>query len=82
MLRHLRPAGRKWKFVLVDKDGDGSIEPLVAMMDRLWTGHVSRHSGSPRSRDQTQAEAAVHLAATLVQQLLSTKALAPRTGTP
>ena len=76
---HLRAAPGKWRFVLLDKDDNDSVDPLVAMLDRLWTGQVSRHGGGSRSRDQTQAEAeaAVHLAVTLVQ-LLSTGALARR----
>ncbi|WP_161557854.1 hypothetical protein [Micromonospora sicca] len=40
------------------------------MLALLWKGQ-SRHAGSPNSRRQSQAEgeAAVHLAATLVQWL-------------
>ena len=70
---HLRDGGHKWRFVLVDKDGADAVDPLVVMLDRLWTGQVSRHGGGRNSRDQTQAEAeaAVHLAATLVQLLTS-----------
>lgn len=79
VIGHLREGRHKWGFVLVDKDGANTVEPLVAMLDRLWTGQVSRHGGGKNSRDQTQceAEAAVHLAATLVQ-LLSIKALSRR----
>ncbi|WP_298795920.1 hypothetical protein, partial [uncultured Pseudonocardia sp.] len=68
---HLRDAPDKWQFVLLDNDGEGSVQPLVAMLDRLWTGQVSRHGGGRNSRDQTLAEgeAAVHLAATLVYLL-------------
>lgn len=78
-LGHLHQGGRKWRFVLVDREGADTIDPLVAMLDRLWTGQVSRHGGGRNSRDQTQveAEAAVQLAATLVQ-LLSTGALSRR----
>lgn len=81
VLAHLRDAADSWQFVLLAADDDGSIEPVVAMMKRLWTGQVSRHAGGARSRDQTQAEAeaAVHLAATLVH-LLSTGALTRRDG--
>lgn len=76
---HLRDAPGKWQFTLLDKDGDGSVGPLVAMLDRLWTGQVSRHGGGQNSRDQTteEAQAAVHLAATLVQ-LLGAGALTQR----
>lgn len=68
---HLRDPPDKWQFALLDKDGDGSVEPLVALLDRLWTGQVSRHGGGQNSRDQTteEAQAALHLAATLVQLL-------------
>jgi hypothetical protein len=71
VIRHLQQGGHKWQFVLVDGDGTGTIDPLVAMLDRLWTGQVSRHGGGQQSREQTkaEAEAAVHLAATLVQLL-------------
>jgi hypothetical protein len=81
VLAHLRDGGDKWRFVLVDKDGKDDVTPLVAMMDRLWTGQVSRHGGGPNSRAQTQAEAeaAVHLAATLVQ-LLGSGSLSRREG--
>lgn len=80
VIAHLRDdASKKWQFVLVDRDGGGTVDTLVAMLDRLWTGQVSRHAGGENSRDQRpgEAEAAVHLAATLVQ-LLSTGALASR----
>jgi hypothetical protein len=79
VIAHLKQGGHKWRFVLVDRAGADTVEPLVGMLDRLWTGQVSRHGGAKKSRDQTQpeAEAAVHLAATLVQ-LLATGALARR----
>jgi hypothetical protein len=57
--------------------GDATGQPagpgrLVEMLKLLWQGQ-SRHAGSPNSRRQTQAEseAAVHLAAALVQWLTS-----------
>lgn len=40
--------------------------PLLAMLERLWEGQVSRHGGGPRSRDQTLEE---------------TRAAAPMAGT-
>lgn len=78
---HLRDAPDKWQFVLLDRDGDGSVMPLVAMLDRLLTGQVSRHGGGQNSRDQSlaEAQAAVHLAATLVQ-LLAVGALTCRSA--
>lgn len=71
VIAHLRQGGHRWTFVLVDRDGQGTVEPLVTMLDRIWTGQVSRHAGGENSRDQTPAEAqaAVHLAVTLVQLL-------------
>jgi hypothetical protein len=82
VVAHLRQGGHKWAFTLVDRDGTDTIEPLLGMMERLWTGQVSRHGGGQNSRDQRpdEAEAAVHLAATLVQ-LLGSGALTRR-GTP
>ena len=80
VIGHLKQGGSVlWRFVLVDRDDTDTIDPLVAILERLWTGQVSRHGGARTSRDQTQAEAetAVHLAATLVQ-LLSTGALTRR----
>lgn len=79
VIAHLRQGGHRWTFALVDRDGHGTVEPLVAMLDRLWTGQVSRHAGGQKSRDQTlpEAQAAVHLAATLVQ-LLGAGALTQR----
>lgn len=62
----------KWELALPDTTGaPASVEPLIKMMAAIWDGQVSRHSGSSKSRRQTQAEAeaAVHLAATLVQWL-------------
>lgn len=71
VISHLRNAGDKWSFILVGKEGVGTVEPIVAMLERLWTGQASRHGGGPNSRDQTQqeAETAVHLAAVLAQWL-------------
>lgn len=71
VISHLRDAGQRWSFALVDKDDACTVEPLVVMVERLWSGQVSRHGGGRNSRDQTQreAEAAVHLAVVLVQWL-------------
>ncbi|MFG1820825.1 hypothetical protein ACGFIF_44215 [Kribbella sp. NPDC049174] len=67
---HLRAATAKWELVLPGKDGTpGDITPVVAMMTALWDGQRSRHAGTPTARRQDQAEAAIHLAATLVQWL-------------
>lgn len=71
VIAHLRQGAHLWAFTLVDRNGADSVEPLVGMLDRLWTGQVSRHGGGQKSREQTTGEAqvAVHLAATLVQLL-------------
>ncbi|WP_432983318.1 hypothetical protein [Dactylosporangium sp. CA-233914] len=69
---HLRDAPTKWELVLPGKDGNpGSVTPMVEMLTALWEGQRSRHAGTATSRPQTQAEAeaAVHLAGTLVQWL-------------
>lgn len=67
----LRQSAGKWAYVLVDRDGHGSPGPIIEMMTRLWEGNRARHAGGPTSRAQTQAEAeaAVHIAVLLVQQL-------------
>lgn len=72
VVSHLAQGGAtKWAFALVNRDGNDDIGPVVEMLSRLWWGQVSRHGGGKKSRDQTQgeAEAAVHLAATLMQWL-------------
>ncbi|MEU6022610.1 hypothetical protein [Micromonospora sp. NPDC047134] len=59
----------QWAMVISDSSGQpASPDRLIEMLKLLWQGQ-SRHAGSPNSRRQTQAEAeaAVHLAATLVQ---------------
>ncbi|WP_204003767.1 hypothetical protein [Virgisporangium aurantiacum] len=69
---HLRDASTKWEFALPARDGTaGSVTPVVEMLTAIWEGQRSRHAGTASSRRQTQAEAeaAVHLAATLVQWL-------------
>lgn len=59
-----------WDLVLVDdRDQSDSIASLVALLKQLWQGQRSRHGGEVNSRDQTQPEAAVHLAALAVQWL-------------
>ncbi|WP_298800329.1 hypothetical protein [uncultured Pseudonocardia sp.] len=75
----LRQGGHKWAFTLVDRDGADTVDPLVAMLNRLWTGQISRHGGGKNSDEQSRAEAvaAVHLAVALVQ-LLGTGALTRR----
>ncbi len=71
---HLRDASAKWELVVPGKDGTpGPVTPVIALMTTLWEGQRSRHAGTPTSRRQlqTEAEAVIHLAATLVQWLHS-----------
>lgn len=71
VIGHLRHASDSWVFVIQGKNQATGIAPIVAMLELLWTGQTSRHSGGPETRPQTQdeSEAAVHLAATLLQWL-------------
>ncbi|WP_433530970.1 hypothetical protein ACQPYA_02240 [Micromonospora sp. CA-263727] len=65
-------SGHRWELVLPGPTGaPRDVTPLVSMLELLWQAQVSRHGGAPKSRrqDQAEAEAAVHLAATLVQWL-------------
>jgi len=65
----LREQPAQWALVIRDSAGQpASSDRLNAMLQLLWYGQ-SRHAGSPNSRRQTrpEAEAAVHMAATLVQ---------------
>jgi hypothetical protein len=73
VIRELDQHSGDWRLALVDRNDRGDVEPLIAIMRRLWQGHRSRHAGGPSSRQQTQleAEAAVHLAVLLVQWLTS-----------
>jgi hypothetical protein len=63
-----------WELTLPTVDGmPGAVAPVVGMMKALWEGQRSRHAGTATSRrqEQAEAEAAVHLAAVLVQWLTS-----------
>lgn len=79
VVKHLRDAPQKWELTLT-KVGDGSVEPVVEMFDRLWHGNLASRHGSLDYREVTLAEAraAVHLAVTLVQWLTD-GVLRPRT---
>jgi hypothetical protein len=71
-IRELRNSSGKWELALPGKDGQPrDAAPLVAMMELLWHSQVSRHGGALKSRRQSPAEAqaAAHLAVTLVQWL-------------
>jgi hypothetical protein len=78
VIRDMRSAPHKWRFVLesgvrAPADHNPELSPLdvvIAMTDLLWRNHSDRHGvpeGVPASPiSQAQAEAAVHLAVTLV----------------
>jgi hypothetical protein len=72
VLAHLRDAGHRWELA-IEGPNDGSVAPMVAMIETLWKGHVARHAGGPNFRPQRtdEAQMAVHLAATLVQWMIS-----------
>ncbi len=73
VITDLRNQSAKWELAIGDSTGRPSgPDKLVEMLQLLWQGQ-SRHAGAPNSRRQNQAEgeAAVHLAATLVQWLTS-----------
>lgn len=60
----------KFEMVIADRTGaPANIEAVIAMVSLLWHGQRDRHEGGPTTAPVTQeaAEAAVHLAATLVQ---------------
>jgi hypothetical protein len=70
--RDLANQHAQWELGLVDEqDAPADISYLVGLLDQLWRGQRSRHGGGSTSRDQTQteAQAAVHLAALAVQWL-------------
>ncbi len=70
VLSSLGQGAAKWELAIADKSGaPAPIDPAIAMIALLWEGHRDRHAGGPTTAPITQpaAEAAVHLAATLVQ---------------
>lgn len=70
VLSTLSQGRAKYQFVIVDQLGSpASIDVVVEMISTLWHGQRDRHEGGPTSFPikQESAEAAVHLAAVLVQ---------------
>jgi hypothetical protein len=80
MLRQLRDNPDRWVLAIRGPGGTGSIMPLIAMIELLWTGQTSRHGGQTPTRPETfeEAQMAVHLAVTLVQWFV-TGAVSQRT---
>jgi hypothetical protein len=72
MITDVRNAPQNFEFVVPDGDNSNGVETVVNMMRQLWEGQ-SRHGGARPKRDETleEAQAAVHLAATLVQYGIS-----------
>lgn len=66
----------QWRFVLVEGEkitaGDGAIDVVATMLNRLLRGETERHGLEHRNRPSSQAEAgaAVQLAVVLVQWFL------------
>lgn len=74
ILAYFRDAPQKWVFVLRAKDGTRDIEPLVVLLRQLWEGQHDRHGGGPdgfQPQTRAEAQAAVHLATTVVQWITS-----------
>jgi hypothetical protein len=73
MIGQLRNTPQRYALAIPGPDGTGSIAPLIAMMELLWTGQISRHGGQAPTRPETVEEArmAVHLAVTLVQWFIT-----------
>jgi hypothetical protein len=70
MKRDLRAKPENWRHVLCD-DATAGVEPVATMMDLLWNGQLDRHGTDdnrvPLTVSPEQAEAAVHIALTLVE---------------
>lgn len=74
-----------WRFALLENlravsAGDGSVDVVANMLNRLLTGQTHRHTSDPANRANTSGEAgaAVHLAVVLVQWFTS-GAIQPQT---
>ena len=59
----------RYTLAIPGPDGAGSIGPLIAMMELLGRGQISRHGTQTATRSESPEEArmAVHLAVALVQ---------------
>lgn len=68
----LRNQAAQWELSVEDTSTGrpAEIDSVIQILDLLWKGQ-SRHAGNPNSRQQTQteAEAAIHMAAALTQWL-------------
>jgi hypothetical protein len=68
MVSAFRDRSEKWDVVLAAASGFDKVDVVRLMAEQLWQGHTDRHGRpDPVPVTQEQAEAAVHLAALLVQ---------------
>ena len=70
LIRDMNAAPDKWQFAI-----GGDVQPVIRMMELLWQGGDGRHGtpdpDSAKTFTQEEAEAALHLAATLVHWFTS-----------
>lgn len=68
MIRDISAKPSKWTFEIPPGNG-GAVEAILSVMKTLWEGQSSRHGGlqTTRSESLTEARAALHFAAALVQ---------------
>jgi hypothetical protein len=67
----LRSRPNQFRIALVLANPETGVSSVTQMLDLIWMGHHDRHgradSSAPIAVSQREAEAAVHLAVTLVQ---------------
>jgi hypothetical protein len=74
VIRHLEYHGDRYAMVVAAKTGQAAdVKAVLGMMRLLWEGHRDRHEGGPTTGPITpaSAEAALSLAVTLVQLIVS-----------
>jgi hypothetical protein len=75
--RELKAHPSHWRFIIGEAEGvqagEGAIDVVTTMLDRLLRGETERHGveGVNRPSTPAEAQAAVHLAAVLVQWFIS-----------
>ncbi|QQC90260.1 hypothetical protein [Streptomyces alfalfae] len=63
----LRSQGKRWKFILPGVQMNHDVQPLVSMLDALWPNPDRHANGNQRQPTLEEAQAAVHLAVSIVQ---------------
>lgn len=73
MIRQFRDRPHAFSVVLGGQSAVENVVSVTAMMSMLWSGQTSRHGGKMPTRIETvgEAQAAVHLAVTLVEWFAS-----------